>query len=67
MSTDTSLDALEIIRIYGLRFKTEHSFRQAVRVTGAFSSHFWMPLVSKKKQPKFSLQIIQGWHITCMI
>lgn len=42
MSTDTSLSATEIIRLYGLRFKIEHSFKQAVRVIGAFSYHFWM-------------------------
>ncbi len=42
MSTDTSLSALDIIRIYGLRFKIEHAFKQAVRVLGSFSYHFWM-------------------------
>ena len=42
MSTDTSLSAIEIIRLYGLRFKIEHGFKQAVRVIGAFSYHFWM-------------------------
>ena len=42
MSTDTSLSAMEIIRLYGLRFKIEHGFKQAVRVVGSFSYHFWM-------------------------
>jgi hypothetical protein len=42
MCTDTSLAAIEIIRLYGLRFKIEHSFKQAVRLIGAFSYHFWM-------------------------
>jgi len=47
MSTDTSLSAIEIIRLYGLRFKIEHGFKQAVRVIGSFSYHFWM----KKMKP----------------
>jgi hypothetical protein len=42
MSTDTSLCAIDIIRLYGLRFKIEHSFKRAVRVVGTFTYHFWM-------------------------
>ena len=42
MSTDVSLSAVEIIRLYGLRFKIEHSFKQAMRVIGTFAYHFWM-------------------------
>ncbi len=42
MCTDLSLSAIEIIRLYGLRFKIEHSFKQAVRLIGSFAYHFWM-------------------------
>ncbi len=42
MSTDMSLSASEIIQLYGLRFKIEHTFKQSVRVVGTFSYHFWM-------------------------
>ena len=42
MCTDLSLEAIEIIRLYGLRFKIEHSFKQAVHLIGSFAYHFWM-------------------------
>lgn len=42
MSTDTSLSGLEIVRLYGLRFKIELAFKHAVHVIGTFDYHFWM-------------------------
>jgi hypothetical protein len=42
MSTDLTLCAQDIIKIYGLRFKIEHMFKQAVRLIGSLSYHFWM-------------------------
>ena len=42
MCTDTSLSAVDIIRLYGLRFKIKHSFKQATRQIGSFAYHFWM-------------------------
>lgn len=42
LCTDLSLSALQIIQLYGVRFKIEVSFKQAVHTVGTYSYHFWM-------------------------
>lgn len=42
MTTDLTLEAVDVIRLYGYRFKIEVSFKSALRVAGAFLYRFWM-------------------------
>lgn len=42
MTTDTSLDPLQVFALYGYRFKIEVGFRHALRTLGAYAYHFWM-------------------------
>jgi hypothetical protein len=49
VSTDLSLPAEEIIRLYGLRFKIECTFREMKQVVGAFGYRFW-----SKSMPKLN-------------
>lgn len=50
MSTDLKLSAVEIIKLYGLRFKIEFSFKQALHTLGTYSYHFWMKAMKPIKR-----------------
>jgi len=50
MSTNLAFAALEIIRLYGLRFKIEVSFKQAIHNVGAYLYHFWMAAMTPLKR-----------------
>ena len=52
LSTDTALSALEIIELYGVRFKIEVSYKQAIYSVGTYSYHFWMQVM--KPRPRTS-------------
>ena len=47
IGTDLLMPAIDIIRLYGLRFKIELSFKQALRVIGVYAYHFWMRSMPK--------------------
>ena len=47
LCTDLTLDPFDVIRLYGLRFKIEWSFKQAVRTLGVYAYHFWMAAMDK--------------------
>lgn len=50
MTTDTTLDAVAIIRTYGFRFKIEFTFKQAIHQIGLFSYHFWLKAMTPLKR-----------------
>ena len=58
MSTDLSLDPMDIILGYSLRFKIEVMFKQAVHQVGAFMYHFWLKAMRSIKR-KSGDQILQ--------
>jgi len=47
VSTDLSLEATEIIVLYGYRFRIECTFREMKQVIGAFGSRFWSASMPK--------------------
>jgi hypothetical protein len=48
LCTDLTLTPLQIIHIYGIRFKIEVSFKQAIYTVGTYSYHFWMSAMTPR-------------------
>jgi hypothetical protein len=47
LCTDLTANPIDVIRLYGLRFKIEVSFKQAVHIIGVYTYHFWMMAMDK--------------------
>jgi hypothetical protein len=50
LCTDTSLDPLTVIALYGYRFKIEVGFRQAIQGLGTYAYHLWMEKMRPRKR-----------------
>jgi len=48
LCTDTTLDPLSVIALYGYRFKIEVGFRQALHGLGTYAYHFWMAKMRRR-------------------
>lgn len=46
-STDLTIKPLDIIILYGLRYKIELSFKNALHIIGTFTYHFWMKAMDR--------------------
>ena len=50
LATDLTLEPMEVIQLYGYRFKIELGFRQAVHVVGSYAYHFWMAAMKPRRR-----------------
>jgi len=50
LATDLTLEPMEIILLYGYRFKIELGFRQAVHVVGSYAYQFWMAAMKPRRR-----------------
>jgi hypothetical protein len=50
LATDLTLEPMEIILLYGYRFKIELGFRQAVHVVGSYAYHLWMAAMKPRRR-----------------
>lgn len=54
MSTDLTINPLDLVLAYSLRFKIEVLFKQAVHQIGTFAYRFWLKTMTPRKRGKAS-------------
>jgi hypothetical protein len=50
MTSDLTLSPLDVIAIYGYRFKIEVGFKQAIHTLGTYAYHFWMQAMTPRER-----------------
>ena len=50
MTTDLELDPLQVLVLYGYRFRIEVGFKQALHTLGTYAYHFWMMAMTPRKR-----------------
>jgi hypothetical protein len=50
LCTDLTMSPLDILRLYGWRFKIEAGFWQAIHTVGAYAYHFWMSAMTPSRR-----------------
>lgn len=64
MSTDRTAPPLSLIMAYGLRFKIEVLFKQAVHQIGAFLYRFWIKSITPRTRKQRGDQNLQDFNAT---
>jgi hypothetical protein len=58
LSTDMSLSALQIIETFGIRFKIEVAFKQAIHTVGTYAYHFWLGNMNRHHSRRYANLIL---------